>query len=204
MADKQSVTGWLAGLKASDEEAAQALWRRYFDKLVALARRRLVESPRRVADEQDVALSVFKSLCQGAEHGQFDRLQDREELWRLLVTITVRKADQQIRWHLRQKRGGGNVRGDSVFLKQEPEATSEGFDLVPGPEPTPEFLAQLNEEHTRLLNLLPDDTLRRIATWKMEGRSTVEMSAELGVTTRSIERKLQRIRAAWKSELARE
>jgi hypothetical protein len=29
MADNQSVTGWLDGLKASDEEAARALWRNF-------------------------------------------------------------------------------------------------------------------------------------------------------------------------------
>ena len=36
MPDKQSVTGWLQGLQAGDQEAADALWRRYFEKLVHL------------------------------------------------------------------------------------------------------------------------------------------------------------------------
>jgi DNA-directed RNA polymerase specialized sigma24 family protein len=204
MSEKQSVTGWIDGLKASDEEAARALWRRYFEKLVALARRRLVEGPRRVADEEDVALSVFKSLCEGAERGEFDHLNDREDLWRLLVTITVRKADQHTRWHLRQKRGGRKVRGESVFLNNDSGFASEGFDGLPGSEPTPEFLVQLRDEHQRLLNLLADDTLRRIAAWKMEGRSNAQMAADLGVTTRSVERKVQRIRETWKTELRRE
>jgi DNA-directed RNA polymerase specialized sigma24 family protein len=204
MANNQSVTGWLDGLKASDEEAARALWRRYFEKIVALARQRLVEGARRAADEEDVAVSVFKSLCERAVRGEFDRLNDREDLWRLLVTITVRKADQQTRWHLRQKRGGGKVRGESVFLKSRSEMTCDGFDGLPGTEPSPEFLAQLSDVHQRLLLLLADDTLRRIATWRMEGRSNAEMAAALGVTTRSVERKLQRIRLSWQTELNRE
>ena len=201
VSDKRSVTDWLDGLKASDDEAAHALWRRYFAKLVGLARQRLGDSPRRVADEQDVALSVFKSLCEGLERGEFERLNDREDLWRLLAVITARKADQQIRWHLRQKRGGGNVRGDSVFLKDGEAGPGAGFDELVSSEPTPEFLAQLTEEHQRLVNLLPDETLRQIVKWKMDGWLNDEIAAQLNITTRSVERKVQRIREIWKEEI---
>jgi hypothetical protein len=47
---------------------------------------------RRVADEEDVALSAFDSFCAGAERGRFPDLKDRDNLWALLVTITARKA----------------------------------------------------------------------------------------------------------------
>jgi hypothetical protein len=42
-----SVTHWLHLLKAGDQAAAQPLWEGYFRRLVALARRRLVTTPRR-------------------------------------------------------------------------------------------------------------------------------------------------------------
>ena len=202
MADKQSVTGWLQALQDGDEGAADSLWRRYFEKLVHLARHRLGDSPRRVADEQDVAMSVFKSLCEGVERGEFERLNDRDDLWRLLATITARKADQQVRWLMRQKRGGGEVRGDSVFLKEGSENETPGFDGLASNEPTPEFLAQLTEEHQRLMNLLPDEGLRQIARWKMDGWLTTEIAAQLNITTRSVERKVQLIREIWKEELS--
>jgi len=200
MPDKQSVTGWLQGLRAGDDQASEALWRRYFERLVQLARQRLGDSPRRMADEQDVAMSVFKSLCEGVERGEFERLNDREDLWRLIATITARKADQQVRWLMRQKRGGGHVRGDSVFLREGSEEA--GFDGLVGGEPTPEFLAQLSEEHQRLMQLLGEHTLRQIAQWKMEGWLTTEIAAQLEITTRSVERKVQRIREIWKGELS--
>jgi hypothetical protein len=92
MPDQQSVTAWLQALQAGDSGAADALWRRYFEKLVRLARQRLGDSPRRMADEQDVAMSVFKSLCEGVERGEFERLNDREDLWRLITTITGLRA----------------------------------------------------------------------------------------------------------------
>src|SRR5439155_25557985 len=37
----RSVSGWIARLKAGDEQAVQPLWERYFHQLVQLARKRL-------------------------------------------------------------------------------------------------------------------------------------------------------------------
>ena len=48
---------------------------------------------------------------------------------------------------------------------------------------------------------LGDDVLRRIAVWKLEGWTGAEMATELGITRRSVERKLERIRELWKGEL---
>jgi hypothetical protein len=54
-----SVSCWLEGLKEGDSDAAGALWERYCERLVRLARRKLRQSSRRVADEEDIALSAF-------------------------------------------------------------------------------------------------------------------------------------------------
>jgi len=58
MSSDGSVTGWLGRLVAGDPSAAQQLWQRYFHRLVGLARQKLRDTPRRVADEEDVALSA--------------------------------------------------------------------------------------------------------------------------------------------------
>ena len=196
MSDNQSVTWWLENLKEGDEAAAQFLGQRYFQRLAGLARQRLGEGHRRVQDEDDIALSVFKSLCERAGRGDLGGLDGRDELWRLLATITLRKVAAQVRDATRQKRGGGRVRGDSVW------GEGEGLDQIAGTEPTPEFLHQLADEHQRLLAALGDDTLRRIALWKMDGWTGDEIAGELGITRRSVERKLERIRELWKGELA--
>jgi hypothetical protein len=73
------------------------LWERYFRRLVGLARPRLDNTARRAADEQDVALSALASVFRGVEEGRFPQLGDRDDLWRLLVTVTVRKAAWQPR-----------------------------------------------------------------------------------------------------------
>src|SRR5262245_50256871 len=114
-----SVTCWLEQLKAGDAAAAQPLWENYFRQLVRLARRRLGDIPRRAADEEDVALSAFDSFCRGAEQGRFPRLEDRHDLWQLLVMITARKAIDLARHEGRVKRGGGKVQ-DEALLRQDP------------------------------------------------------------------------------------
>ena len=195
-----SVTRWIAALKQGDQQAASALWRRYFDRLVGMARKQLGATPRRTADEEDVALSVFRCLCDGAARGRFPVLTDRDDLWRLLTTLTIHKTVDQKRRATGKKRGGGMVRGESVFAGASDEAA--GLDNFLAKEPTPELLVALAEEHVRLLRLLDDDTLRQVALAKMEGCTNEEIATQLGVTCRSVERKLNRIRAQWLREVS--
>src|SRR5207237_8366739 len=109
MDSASSVSEWIDRLKAGDPVAVECLWGRYFERLVGLARNQLRGTPRRAADEEDVALSAFDSFCRGMERGCFPELLDRHSLWRLLVTLTLRKANALRREEQRQKRGGGRV-----------------------------------------------------------------------------------------------
>jgi DNA-directed RNA polymerase specialized sigma24 family protein len=197
-----SVSHWIGELKVGDAEAAQHLWERYFEALVRLARAKLGALPRREADEEDIALSAFHSFCEGAAHGRYPRLDDRYGLWRLLVTITVRKALDQSERQQRKKRGGGRVRVASVQLGSDPEARGDGLEQVVGREPTPAFAAMVADECRRLLESLGDETLRRIALLRMEGYSDPEIAASLGCGLRTVGRKLELIRKAWQREVA--
>src|SRR2546423_1031621 len=91
-ASEGSITHCIQLLKAGDRSAAQQLWERYFHRLVGLARSKLRGTARRAADEEDVALSAFDSFYRRAELKKFPRLDDRDDLWQLLVVITLRKA----------------------------------------------------------------------------------------------------------------
>jgi DNA-directed RNA polymerase specialized sigma24 family protein len=177
------------------------LWQSYFQRLVSLARKRLRHRPRRMADEEDVALSAFDSFCRGAAEGRYPQLSDRDDLWRLLVVITARKAANLVRHECCQKRGGGRVRGDSALTASvDCEDSEEGLEQILGSEPTPEFAAQVAEECQRLLSLLHDAELRSIAVWKMEGYTNAEIAEKLGYVTVTIERRLRLIRSLWEKE----
>jgi DNA-directed RNA polymerase specialized sigma24 family protein len=199
MSSSGSVTQWIRQLKAGDHEAVQRLWERYFQQLVGLARNRLQGASRRVADEEDVTLSALDSFVRGAARGRFPQLCNRDNLWPLLVKITERKAFRLMRHNGRRKRGGGRVEGESVLGSQGDSSRGKGsLDEFPGNEPTPVFAAQLAENLQRLLAGLPDDGLREIALWKMEGYTNAEIAAKLGCDDSTVERKLHLIRSFWK------
>jgi len=189
-----SVTALLEHLRAGDHAAAQPLWERYYPRLVGLARERLRGTPRRAADEEDVALSAFDSFCRGVEQGRFPDLKDRDGLWALLVLITVRKAADLVQYNRRDRRGGGRVRGDSALAGPDGDTGADGLARAEAGDPTPEVAAQLAEELQGLLDRLGSDELRAIAVWKLEGYSNAEVAARLGCAAVSVERRLRLIR----------
>jgi DNA-directed RNA polymerase specialized sigma24 family protein len=189
-----TVTQWISALKQGDPSAAQGLCDAYLRRLVGLARARLRGAPRRIADEEDVALDAFDSFCRSARAGRFPRLDDRDDLWQILVVITVRKAIDLRNYECRPSRGMGRVQSLT-------ELTREGLESIGGDGPTIEHAAQLAEEYQRLMGLLGDPTLQSVATWKLEGYTNDEIAARLGCVTKTVERKLARIRGKWAREM---
>jgi DNA-directed RNA polymerase specialized sigma24 family protein len=200
MSSPGTVTLWLDRLQAGDPVAVQHLWERYFQRLVALARDRLRHAPRGMADEEDVALSAFDSFCRGAGQGRFPRLADRDDLWRLLLVITERKAIDLAQHERAGKRGGGMVR--HAGGPGDDSSAPAPLDDLPSTEPTPDLAAQVAEEVRRLLDLLGDDTLRGVAVAKMEGYTNEEIAVQQNCSVPTVERKLRRIRLIWGKEIA--
>ena len=193
MTDQNSISCWIEDIRAGNSLAAVNLWNEYYTRLVALARKKLGGMPRRVADEEDIVVDAFNSFCRGAEQGRFPQLGDRDDLWQVLMMLTARKAGNQIKHDLRDKRGGGNVRGESIFIGGH-EFDRIGLDQVAGSAPSPEFADQVVQQCSEMLDQLDDEVLRKIALAKMEGYTNDEIAEMVGVKTRTIERKLNLIR----------
>ena len=194
MPTDDAVTVWLGQLQAGESAAVFKLWETYFRRLVGLARQRLREAPRRVSDEEDVALSAFDSFCRNAEAGRFPDLSDRESLWRLLTVFTLRKAAHHLRDARRQRRGGAVAPADGSGLLEE----------VLGREPDPSLAAEVADECDRLLAVLEDPELRRVALLRMDGHSVEDVATQMGCAPRSVKRKLQLIRMIWEREAGHE
>ena len=96
-----------------------------------------------------------------------------------------------------RKRGGGRVLGESAFMGEG--EIDEGMAQFLGREPTPEAAAQFAEDVERLLDDLGNATLKTIALRKLEGHSSAEIALELGISARSVDRKLEVIREIWGS-----
>src|SRR5262245_45493396 len=200
MSSPGSVSHWLAALKGGDPAAAQPLWQRYYTRLVALAHRKLPPARRRAADEEDVVRNAFHSFFRAVARGRYPRLDDRDGLWRLLVTITARQALKEIAREQRHKRGGGTAAGPAGLSPLGPDDDEAALAQVVGDEPTPAFAAQVADACRRLLDRLGDESLRQVAVCKMEGYGNDEIAARLGCSRRTVARKLGSIRFLWDKE----
>src|SRR5262249_51868532 len=161
-------------------------WERYYPLLVDLARKRLRGAPRRVADEEDVALSAFDSFYHGAAQGRFPKLDDRDDLWQLLVLITAPQACDPIQHQGPGKRDWRRVQEEGKGDTASPGALLTG---LLSQEPDPAFAAEAAESCRRLLDRLGDDQLRAIAVGKMEGHTNEEIAERLGCSPPTIERR---------------
>ena len=195
-----SITHWFEQIREGDSLAVQAVWERYFPELVRLAREKLRGTPRRVADEEDIAASVMESLFRAAKKGRFSDLANRHDLWRLLLGMTARKVVDLKRRETRQRRGGGRVKGESVFGGTDSSSEYAGLAEIIGDAPTPEFAAMVAEECQRLLKLLDEPDLETLAVAKMEGYTNEEIAKRLGCSVRTVERRLRLIRKKWQQE----
>ena len=167
MDDKGSVSVWLGQLKAGESQAFRQLWERYFARLVEQVRKRMRSVPVRIADEEDVALSAFNSFYDGIGLGRFPRLEDRDDLWQVLLLLTRQKAVNLLQHETRQKRGGGKVRHLSALASDDSSA-ADAFAAMIGAEPAADFAAEVAEECRRLLDGLGDDAFvkSRSPRWK--------------------------------------
>ncbi len=192
-----SVTRWIDELKGGDSSAARPLWDRYFARLVALARARLRHAAHHTeteADEEDAALCAFDSFFRGVAQGRFARLNDRDDLWQLLVVLTCRKVINQSKRQGRRKRCGDRVQAGAL---RDHDSEIDVLDQLAGPEPTPAFAAMVAEEYSRLLEMLGDETLRTVALRRLEGYTSEEIAGELGCAVRTVANKLKIIRLKW-------
>lgn len=184
-----SITVWFENLRQGDADAATKLWERFFDRLVSLARVEMRSANRRVSDEEDIAAGVIAALCRCADEGRLPSIDDRESLWRMLLTWTRHDIADHLRADRRLKRGGGRVRGGSAF------DCARDFD--DGSLADPALLMELNEQYHSMLNMLPNNMLRSIAELKMAGHSNNSLAKQFQVTPRTIQRKLELIREVW-------
>ncbi len=182
-----SVTTWIRAISSGNDEVAQNLWERYFQRMVELARNKLRASVSRAADEEDVALSAFHSFCQAAAENRFPRLANRDDLWQVLVMLTARKALDQRKYDLRKKRSDASTKSlDDAALES-----------VIGSDPDPAFAAMVADQFRSLLDRLDDAELKLIALRKLEGNTNDEIAAELNCTVRTVGRRLALIRDLW-------
>jgi DNA-directed RNA polymerase specialized sigma24 family protein len=193
----EEFTELLERVREGDDQAITKLWEDYYQQLVRIAAKRMPQNLRRTGDEEDIALSAFHSFIAGIRHDRFPDLSGRDNLWGLLITLTGRKVHAHLRHQTRQKRGGGAVRGESVFLDRAGDQTAGGIGGVTGDSNPADIQAELAEACDVLLDQLDDEQLKQIAVMRMDGFLVDEIASRLELSKRAVERRLQLIRRTW-------
>lgn len=192
-----SVTDDLRRAKLGDSYAQYKLWQRYVERLIRLARANLLGAKQPLSGPEDVALSVFNDLLIGLEDGQFRQLNDRNDLWQVLIMLTRREAIDELRRANAKKRLGCGAATNGNDGRSLPIEHMDWQDHMCSSDPTPEEAALLNEQLVMRINQLTDSIHRRIALAKMRGHNNQEIAEQLGISLRSVERKLSIIRRRW-------
>ncbi|QDT17790.1 RNA polymerase sigma factor [Alienimonas californiensis] len=186
------VTQFLPGVRIGDPDAVGEVARQYLPRVVRLLERKL--RGLRAADAENVAGSVFLALWNHAGGGRFGAgtLSDSEDLWRWLLRVTDRKAIDYARREKAAKRGGGRTRGaGDVFSAEGP---SDGLDGAASVELSPADLAAFADTFERLMASLPNDLTREVVVGRLESRTSGEIARALGVSPKTVKRKLSGIR----------
>lgn len=173
------------------------LWAEFYPRLKQVVASRVRSINRSVASESEVALSAFQSLVNLANTGRMAT--NRDELWKLVCTIAIRKANDA-RKNLRSQKRGGNV----AVIGQADSEVHEGanvIDIVKDSNAAPEASVEVSDFFNHMLNQLPDDRHRDIVLLKLQGAPVALIAECLNTTTRTVQRMLKKIEEQWQTAL---
>jgi DNA-directed RNA polymerase specialized sigma24 family protein len=193
---QEPVSLWIEQLAAADHDAASRLWAHFCQRLMVFARSRMSPSARRIYDEEDAAVSAFRSLCRGIEAQRFPEVGDRGNLWALLVVITSRKIANRFRYDHQQRRDSNQTLSESML--QPCDGVEIGWmQSLPSNEPTPAFAVEVADMSEYLMSQLPEQDLKRLVLLKLEGHTNEDAAELMKITRRTVQRKLELIRRIW-------
>jgi RNA polymerase sigma-70 factor (ECF subfamily) len=178
-------------LRAGDQTAANQVFHAYVRGLLHLAKMHLSQRLARRVDPEDIVQSAFRTFFSRVKEGHF-AVEAQDDLGKILMGITVRKALRQVALHTAAKRDCSR----EELPEDEPVPTLAGLrDVQPSAEAAVAFLDQLEHLFARLK---PQEC--KILQMRLHGYGTLEISQELGVSDRQVRRALEKIKALAEDE----
>jgi RNA polymerase sigma-70 factor, ECF subfamily len=171
----------MARLQSGDDQAAAEVYRRFVRRLVGLACRQFEPWTRAKADHEDVVQSAFKSFFARFDRGEFV-LSDWDDLWSLLVVITLRKCRRR---QNALRRGRRDAAREVALIDgvNDEERAWEPSDR----EPTPDEAVMLTELLDIWLRGMTAGE-RAVTELGLQGLSTPQIAERLKRTERTVRR----------------
>jgi len=211
-----SILPWLSDIAKGDEDAVRKLCVDYFPMMVSFAQRKFETGiPVLIADEEDAAIETMYEFYEGMVERKFD-IGTEGKLRGLLYKITKGRVVYWKRHIATQKRGSGRV----LILKEpktkkrltfatiaalgieaKDEGKQGGLASIPDKKqrtPEEELIAAekffLGAECQQMVEQLPNEELRQIATLMIDGSSSTAIASTLKCTDQTIRNKRDKIR----------
>jgi RNA polymerase sigma-70 factor (ECF subfamily) len=187
MTEDHSFDDLMARLQSGDADAAADIFKRFSNRLIALARSRLDRLPRQKADPEDVVQSVFRSFFIRQAHEPFD-LSSWDNVWGMLTVITLRKCGHRLEYYRAARRDVAR----EVFQPTSTDDSTRSWQAI-AREPTPVEAALLAETVEQVMSGLKERE-RSVLTLSLQGYSVQEISEQIGRTERTVRRMLESIK----------
>ena len=188
--DTGSVTRWLQRLQAGESGAAQAIWDRFYQRVVRLAELQLKRNADRAVDGEDIAQSAFRAVYHAVMNGRYPDMDNRQELWQLLIVSIRNRVQRHFRDIHTQKR---MVNEKGLLVMQDR--------LNPIELSGPVAQAELADLLAMLLRVLdqedPTGELRQIALLQLEEYSASAIARKLKRRKSYILQRVRMIRILW-------
>jgi RNA polymerase sigma-70 factor (ECF subfamily) len=167
----------LLEIRNGNEMAATQLYKRYVDRLKALAEKNTGKDLSQRFDSEDVIQSVFRCFFERARNGLYD-VPTSGDLWPLLLVIALQKVRTYGSYH---RAGCRDVRREKG--SEENETVRLATQRIK-PEDPQSLLKLIAEETLEQLPALH----RQVARLRLEGHDHEEIARKTGRAKRTIER----------------
>lgn len=189
-----SITQWLQRLHAGEADAAKEIWNRYYPRVVRLAALQLIKSDDRSIDEEDVAQSTFRTVYLAVMNGKYPDIEDRRDLWRLLLVSTLNRVR-------RHHRDSHTLKRSVNELVTQDQSRRRLIMEISGPDAQAEMADLIETLFRRLDQEDPTGELRQIALLKLEEHSASAIARRLKRRKNHVLQRIRLIRILWEESL---
>jgi RNA polymerase sigma-70 factor (ECF subfamily) len=174
----------LRRLREGRDDAATELYLRYARRLHGLARRQTSAAVARRVEPDEIVQSVFRTFFRRVKKGDYD-IPAGEELWRLLLVITLNKIRRAAIYHTAQRRdvrrtAGSDLAGIDHYLALESSRADEALSVLQ--MVIADLISQLPPVKGNMIRL------------RIDGHEVEEIAARTQRSKRTVERTLQEFR----------